>query len=248
MDPPPLIVYVSDGSTGAPLEAAGLWVDGSLLRRSDREGYIAVEGVRRGGHRLRVAREGYIAEKRSLSVRRRIRPLWIALQPLADGVLHHRVILLDPSPGSDRSLSVALYLQEYLKAAGAKVHVTRDKDAEMAELERVQLANALQPEIMVFIAPHSGRGRAKIGYYPGSAEGLTLARGIQHALATSRHWRSRRIYEDMGYILQQSPCPTVRVQLSSPRPSKREGVSDGRVEAQALYRGILRYFEQNRIP
>ena len=246
IDPPPLILYVSDGNTGTPLEAATLWVDGSAIQQSDREGYAAVEGLSKGRHTFRLTRQGYIAEQRSLSVRQRIHPLRIALQPMAGGVLHHRVILLDPVPGSEESLNVALYLQRYLRAAGAKVQITRDTDRKITELERIQRANALRPEIMLSIAHNGRRGRGvKTGYYPRSAEGFELARRVQKELAASLGWRDRGVYEDASYVVQQSPCPTVRVQLPS-LPSKRSNSSDGRAEAYALYRGILRYFETIR--
>lgn len=243
-DPPPLIVYVSDEEAGTPLKAATLRVDGSVLGQSDEEGYVAVEGLIRGHHTLRVTRGGYISQERSLVLRPRTRPLWIALHPVAGRLLYDRVILLDPVPGSEMSLKVALHLQEVLRAAGAKVQMTRDTDVKRTEVERVQQANALQPEIMVSISHTQEQSRGvKTGYYPRSIEGLTLARLVQKELTTSLGWEDRGIHEDVSYVVQHSPCPTVRIQFSSIRPTRTPS-SDGRAEAYALYRGMLRYVQR----
>lgn len=99
----------------------------------------------------------------------------IALEPMFRGVLHDKVIVIDPEGGgddpgaigntglraSDANLNTAFYLANYLRQAGADVSLTRTMDVSMDNVSRVRFGLERNPDVFLTIGhrlPEPGLG------------------------------------------------------------------------------------------
>ncbi|MCD6386043.1 N-acetylmuramoyl-L-alanine amidase [Candidatus Sumerlaeota bacterium] len=99
----------------------------------------------------------------------------ILLEPMFRGVLHGKVIVVDPEGGgddpgpigntglraADANLNTAFYLADYLRQAGADVSLTRTMDVSMDNVSRVRFGLERNPDVFLTIGhrlPEPGLG------------------------------------------------------------------------------------------
>ncbi len=192
----------------------------------------------------------------------------VALNPIANGVLIGKTIVLDPSSGgrdagsigpngmraSDYALDIARRTAALLRAAGANVQMTRPGDIETSEPRRVMVAEDSGADMMVSIALGSRGESAKTldasghradrsafaGHYPNSPDGARLAKEIGDALG------GLPAVPSVAYVVQQTGCPAVLVQpadiAEGDNEARYRSPEVQRKVADGIYRGILAYY------
>lgn len=257
-------IRVTDARTRAPVEGASLLAGGKPVAVTTSEGWAAVPGSETA---LTVVRAGY----EPASVPATGDAATVALTPRHGGVLHGKRIVLDPAYGGraagaigprgtragDVNLDVALRAARILREAGADVTLTRTRDVEIAEPQRVAAAEESGVEIYVsvsFGAPGSvnraldatGHLRedlgAFVGHYPGSAAGTRLARAIAARLGVGN------VAPSVSYVVQQVSAPAVLVQpatVEAPEAEERYRTVEARQQiAEALSAALVDFYAQ----
>ncbi|KLU59345.1 N-acetylmuramoyl-L-alanine amidase LytC precursor [Peptococcaceae bacterium CEB3] len=161
----------------------------------------------------------------------------------------------------NNTLAVGLDLANILRAAGAKVVLTRTGDApptgsaykELPDLQaRVKIANDAKADLFVSIHNDSYPNPAVGGtstYYsadnPQAAESAKLAQDIQTQTVKALGLQDRGVREAPFYVIKHTTMPAVLVELafiSNPKEEKLLSSPAFRQEAaQGIYQGILAY-------
>jgi N-acetylmuramoyl-L-alanine amidase len=173
---------------------------------------------------------------------------------LCGGALHGRRILLDPeggghdaagqgplgTRGATLNLECARILAGFLEAAGAEVKLARTGDFAIADVERVQAAEAFRAERYLRL---SRAGPARLGAYPTSAAGRAWAARAAASLA-SLGLPAPPVTDEAQYVVQQTSCPAL---LAAPgsladEASETRLLAPGalRAEAYALFLALAR--------
>ena len=141
-----------------------------------------------------------------------------AFVPLLTGVLHGRRITIDPEGGGEDpagvgpsgtraaylNLETARILSGYLVAAGALVHLTRDGDFAVTEVERVQGSEEFRADRYLRI----GHRLRRFGYYFSSPAGKKWAASTAATFA-ALDLTAPFYGEEAQYPLQQTSCPAL---------------------------------------
>lgn len=184
-----------------------------------------------------------------------------------------KVIAIDPGHGGEDSgaigpsgvteksitLRIAKAVQEKLKAAGAKVVMTRTADVEVSpkrrqatdidELQaRCDVANKAKADIFISIHTDSFTSReasGTTGYYytKGTEESKRLAAAIQSGLVAQLRTESRGVKTCNFYVVKHTKMPATLIEVAFVSNPKEEKLmtSKGGVEKAAL--GILKGLE-----
>lgn len=190
-----------------------------------------------------------------------------------------KIIVIDPGHGGpdggavsqqglvekDITLSISLYLRDYLQEAGALVMMTRETDSDLAHPETKKLARRKTEDLMKRIRmtkekkadalisihlnsfPSSKWSGAQTFYNPAREENKKLATLIQTELIRNLE-NTDRLAKQKGdiYILKESPIPTVLVEvgfLSNPQEAALLGnESYQKKVAASIYYGIVSYY------
>lgn len=159
------------------------------------------------------------------------------------------------------NLAVGLALADLLRAAGANVIMTRDKDvaptgsgyAERPDLEeRVKIANAAKADLFVSIHADSFTSVTSNGtttYYSSSSlypdKSRALGQAVQAQIIKNIGLTNRGVRDAGFYVINHTNMPSVLIELgfvSNPVEEKLLGTSDfQKMAAQGIYRGILVY-------
>ncbi len=162
---------------------------------------------------------------------------------IAGGALHGRRIVLDPDGGGDQSqgvgasgargsglaLAVCRALAAFLRAAGADVRLTRDGDASVSDVERVQISEAFRADR--FLRVGFRNEPAKLGHYFSSAAGRAWA-GRTRAEFERLGLAAPPIGENAQYPITQTSCVAMAAMLGP--------LDDAAVEERLLAPGALR--------
>ncbi|NLF98217.1 MAG: N-acetylmuramoyl-L-alanine amidase [Candidatus Riflebacteria bacterium] len=177
-------------------------------------------------------------------------------------------ILLDPGHGgadpgavgptglkeSVVNLRVALYLRELLKADGAEVEMTRDKDIFLSLGERVAMAAKLSPDLFVSIHHNASlrpieANRSEI-YYNAIDRGISqkIGNSMMYELAKWGFGEESIIVPAGFFVLRNNPAPSVLTEgayISIPKIEQElktgKSLTD---QAQALRRAIRETFKE----
>lgn len=170
----------------------------------------------------------------------------------------------------DLSLSIALYVRDYLQEAGAIVFMTREGDYDLAQddtksyskrktedlLKRVSLLQDANPELLISIhmnsIPQERWSGAQTFYHKTAIEeSEVLAKAIQEQLKLNLENTNREANTvETIYILkamQHIPAALVEVGFLS-NPAESQLLVDAqyqRTVAASIYKGILQYVTQN---
>lgn len=170
----------------------------------------------------------------------------------------------------DLSLSIALYLRDYLQEAGAIVFMTREGDYDLASddtksytkrktedlLKRVSLLKETNPDMLISVhmnsIPQERWSGAQTFYHKTAIkQSEELARSIQDQLKVNLENTKREANTvETIYILkemQHTPAALVEVGfLSNPKESQLlVDAQYQRTVAASIYKGILQYVAQN---
>ena len=188
-------------------------------------------------------------------------PRYVAI---ADGALHGRRIVLDPEGGGDDAagtgpsgtraatlnLDVARALAGMLEAAGADVRLTRQGDAAVSELERVQVAEGFRAERYLRIG-HAAAAPV-VGHYFSSGAGRRWAQGVASAFAELGLADSLHVGEVAKYALTQTSATALYVSGGRVDSAASEArlLAPGacRAEAYALFLALAREFAREPSP
>jgi N-acetylmuramoyl-L-alanine amidase len=246
------------GAPGTGGDAPAIqWInaDGFVCLPSDSDGTVSLP--RLAGYRPWITGHEAILAPRDTAETQGFVPVPAAAEAwpprfvaVAGGALHGRRIVIDPAGGGEESagqgvsgaraatlnLQVARALAGMLRAAGADVMLTREGDASLSDVERVQISEAFHADRFLRIG-HAAEP-PMIGYYYSSPGGHAWA---LHALAAfdTLGLKSPPLAEDAQYPLQQTSCPALYVspaRVDAPASEERL-LSPGvlRAEAYALY-------------
>ncbi|HEV8480941.1 MAG TPA: N-acetylmuramoyl-L-alanine amidase, partial [Candidatus Eisenbacteria bacterium] len=219
--------FVRRADTGAGLAGAQVALEGGSAAATNADGFFAVPGSREAA--LRVSAPGFLDTGRMDRGD-------ALVSPVVGGALLGRRITLDPEGGGDESggtgptgvrgaivnLAVARILREDLERAGAAVVLTRESDASVSALSRVQTSEKFRSDRLLRIARRLG-GPTAVGYFPSSAGGRALASRVHRriweaeaadTLRADTTGRSRRppiMMDDANYVLQQTSVPSISI-------------------------------------
>ena len=176
---------------------------------------------------------------------------------IAGGALWGKRVVLDPEGGGDDAagtgrtgtraatlnLDVARALASMLRAAGAEVALTRDGDAAISEVERVQIAEGFKADRYLRIG-HAAAPPV-IGHYFSSAAGSRWGQRLSQT-AVALGLDSVRVADVAKYALTQASAVALYVSLARIDDSAAEArlLESGaaRREAYALYIALAREF------
>jgi len=188
----------------------------------------------------------------------------VSLQPLFDGVLFGKRISIDPAsadPVGDgtaeektsedlANLELANALEGLLTAAGASVRITRRGAEPISNEERIFKVNSFKSTIAIrldhVIPTNEQPAPFGILHYPGSKNGMDLARRIAGGLNRFYGKDAFRVNESARPFLLQTHCPACEILLAPIGSSPgKELVSDNRFirkESFGIFEAIVRYF------
>jgi N-acetylmuramoyl-L-alanine amidase len=162
------------------------------------------------------------------------------------------------------TLSIALYLRDYLQQSGAIVIMTREEDKDLAEegtrgysrrktedlLKRAELIEKQKADLLVSIHlnsfPSAKWSGAQTFYSATNDQNLKLAKSIQEELKRNLN-NTDRVPKpaDTVYLLKALTIPAVLVEvgfLSNPGEAKQMGNDQyQRKVADSIYRGVLKF-------
>jgi N-acetylmuramoyl-L-alanine amidase len=161
------------------------------------------------------------------------RPDTLFMTPWYEGRLLDRRFVIDPEggfglgPGMGQlglsgpyvNQQVALYLAEYLRAAGAKVELTRRSEQTLSPRDVVALTNRFGADRYIEIRHRSALEDSGLTietyFFPGSRTGRAMAEAVQTAAARSLGLESRAPRELVTFPLQQTACPAMVIEYPS---------------------------------
>lgn len=164
---------------------------------------------------------------------------------------------------AEANLGVALELRALLEARGAAVLLTRDTDRDFLTpadsslrfdlAERVRIANAFAPDLFVSIHHNADAGgRHDVNeiqtYYKLGDEGpsLDVAQDVHRALVRNVGIPAHKVLPGNYYVIRNSTAPALLTETSyityPPVEAALRQPEKRRLEAEALYLGIARYF------
>ncbi|HHX77018.1 MAG TPA: N-acetylmuramoyl-L-alanine amidase, partial [Firmicutes bacterium] len=184
------------------------------------------------------------------------------------GKLAGKVVVIDPGHGGYDpgavglsrgleekfvNLDTALRLKDLLGKAGAKVVLTRERDAFISLNQRVNIAHNNDAALFISIHANAHVDRTAGGtetYYNSNhlpRESLRLAELIQRELAGALNLRDMGVKNGDFYVIRATRIPSALVELAFlsneneegllNRPSFRQGA------AEAICRGVHRFFD-----
>ncbi|MGE5559344.1 MAG: N-acetylmuramoyl-L-alanine amidase [Bacillota bacterium] len=155
----------------------------------------------------------------------------------------------------DINLEVALKLAGFLRKAGARVEMTRTDDSYIKNYDRAYLANDLGADLFVSVHTnsmgsnprHSDHKGVLVVYCSGKPECKRLAQLVQEEMVS---WMERPdkkfIVEDLFVVTRETKMPSVIAEIGFLSNREDEALlftAEYRTRAaEALYRGILRFF------
>lgn len=242
---------------------SGAWVRlGDKLTRTDEMGGFLFENLDPGRQPLQIQCPGYLSHEDTVRIRKNAgADHGVSLQPLYGGLLLDKSVAIDAEGGgdeaeatgptglkaSDVNLRVAQYLQEYLEAAGATVHMTRTQFVETIDpVVRTRFVRDLKPNKLVSIShsnPYIEQDGSRCYHFYTDQEGKALAEKIQKHLVSYlgtpdlgvEEWSSYLMIE--AYVDRALVTPTVVTDPSAEERLKETAYL--RREAYAIFCGLL---------
>lgn len=244
---------VVDGKTQLPIVGAAVMAGDSVLAHGSPTGAYGFAS----NTTVRVTAPGY-------------RPVDVAagdditMTPWFDGALHGKRFVIDPQGGpplavgvgplglsaAHVNLRVAVYLEGFMRAAGADVRLARtDEEVRLPE-DVARLTNRFRADRYIELrhpaAPVDSPLVLRAFYFPGSANGQAMSRAVGEAAARRLGIPFRGPAEIVTYALQQTACPAIVIAAPSISNAEEEMRLDGaayqREQAYAIFVGLLRHY------
>lgn len=192
-----------------------------------------------------------------------------ALRQRRGPALKDKVIVIDPSwgginPGhsfgeiyeSEFTFDLAQRLSKRLVALDVAVKITRDKDSSPSELERIEFANLIQPDLVISLHSDNYKNERAEGvasfYYGSELHGIKSLIGERFANLAQREISARtgllncRTHAKGWDLLRLTKSPTVRIDIGYlSNPSDRKKITDSNFRnlvAESLVIAIQRLY------
>jgi len=156
------------------------------------------------------------------------------------------------------NLTVALYLEELLRARGFNVVMTRKNDTSLTLAERAALAEKAKADLFISIHANASLNNkyasgTETYYYQNkktSPQSLYLASLIQQEVSAALKLPSLGVKKAPFHVLRETSMPAALVELAFLSNAVDETIlaSDHclKLAAEALYRAVLRYYNLNQ--
>ncbi|MGB9812941.1 MAG: stage II sporulation protein D [Thermovenabulum sp.] len=184
------------------------------------------------------------------------------LIPPRNKPLISKKIVIDPGRGSKEDLcgpmgisegfinfEIAKNLMDVLKKEGAQVILTRNSNENKNLIERVNLINNYEPDLLIsihqyFLKPEKEK-YIEIYYFPGDKESKRLSECIRKILINTLEVEAVISEADL-FILRESKCPSVVIfvsNLNNPQEEKRLTDEEYRKNiVKSILSGIIQYY------
>ncbi len=164
-----------------------------------------------------------------------------------------------PDPGArgpsgtlekDIDLAIALYLRDYLIAAGARVLMIRTQDIDVGLYERPAIANANHADLFISVhnnATEYDRQSGTETYYTNTNPlSRALADAVHHSVITSLGTIDRGVRTEPFVVIRETKAPSVLVEglyLSNPSDEKRlKDPAFQKSLAEAIWKGVADFY------
>ena len=271
--------FLRDREDGLPVAGATVSLGGRRLGRTNRDGFVSFAAPADTNGLWRIEAPGYewrpgespVLEEAPFSPSSPSPIRVLRLRRSAGGLLHGRVLAIDPEGGGDDragqgpsgtdaswvNYEVAAALARLIEASGGRAILTRGRGTGASDVQRLIAAETAEAFRYILIShrPASGGG-AWIGHYPGSEAGKSLADAIAAAAgrliptdSPERPGGPPTIRENAGYALRQTSSPAVIVNLMPLNDRAAERCMsqpwNAAREAYAIYTGLLEHLAQD---
>jgi len=262
-------IVLRDGRTDTPIAGASIVLDGegaSFTSSTSPGGFASFSIPDDGPYLMRIRSAGYqeysemIEMKRGKAVR-----IDLGLNPVQDGLLRGRSVVLDPElqrgrdtmirdyRPSDLNLKVATLIRRLLEAAGAEVLMIREEDVPRSPVGRIAMSMESGAELHLILRHRQMKKglNVRVSHYPGSVSGGRLAGLMLDEFSRLIDGEIVRL-EEASTVMRHTPSPAVAVTTRIEGEDHSGGAGIDRVirlEAYAIYNALLRYFgveEENR--
>jgi N-acetylmuramoyl-L-alanine amidase len=192
----------------------------------------------------------------------------LRLNPWFGGVLLGKRFVLDPQGGPPAktgvgsmglsgayvNLRVAVYLEAFLRAAGAGVRLTRTSEEVRLPEDIARMTNRYRADRYLELrhpsSAHDTTPAVGAFFFPGSVTGEAMARTLGSALADELGVPLRGPTATVTYALQQTACPAIVVAAPSIGDPAEELRLDSsaylRQQAYGIFLGILEHYDVSR--
>jgi len=254
-----VIVILKDGRSDEPIGGAVLTLtggSGSYRELTSPEGYGVFSIPFEGRYTLDIRKRGYHRDSEEVELKRgEVVRVDLGLNPVQDGVMIGRVVVLDAEEDlrrdpmvsgyrvSDLNLMVADRLRRMLDASGAMAVLPRDRDIPLTPIERVEVSTSEGADVHLVLrhSPAAGRRLVQLSHYPGSPDGERLAGLIGEEIAGIGGFDTR-LMEEASTVMRHTPSPVVAVNVMMDNAAEDSIDALVRIEAYSIYNGLLRFF------
>lgn len=243
--------FVKNGLSGEPVYQAQLISEYRVpMGFTDRNGFYCI--LNQYGQPW-IKKRGFLMTKADSSKNE------IKMLPVDQGALIDKRILVDPEYGGEESgprnadglraadlnLFFANKLMDYLLQAGADVRCTRYGNKTMTPYQRVDASVETGADMIISIGYDSLQPHAcRLYYYPASEQGKEICRHIAGAGYRILGKEKLKGYSEyVNVVLQQTPCPAIRVSPGSILQPDTGFASESYL-AYCIYRGITNFFQE----
>jgi len=145
---------IANQSNGLCVEDALINIADSLISKSTKDGRYYFVEISEGKKSIAVSRKGFYKKGTSANIPKAASVnLDIELNPLFDGILVDKKIIIDSEPGSLLNFMVCQQLRYYLCRAGANVLTTHSEPyADVSEITRTKFIIKHRPDRLISIA------------------------------------------------------------------------------------------------
>ncbi|MDI6784204.1 MAG: N-acetylmuramoyl-L-alanine amidase, partial [bacterium] len=268
-----MIIGSVKSNKGTPIADAEVKLVQSSMGKTNSDGRFYIGELGAGTYPVTIEMNGYAPLTKSVEVKPGVSSrVNFALMPLANGVLHNKLVILDPAYGGAQSgavgqaglvsaqvnLKVALSLQKLLESAGANVIMTRkDNQHLMTDIDKAVLDATTDNDLFLILnhgkSADTAQNYCAIYHYPGQR--IALSKNILTALQKkfgyplipyTGQYGKDGVIDNSDYIIVQTYGIRIEPSLISNPEEEKRLKNDGYLqeEAQAIYDGILAYYTE----
>jgi len=254
--------------TGAVLENVRIGLNRKMYRYTNREGYAYFTDIAPGDYTVTANLQGYypLSFSNTISISESVNTA-VTLEPVYRGLLFGKRIVVDPEYGgiesgatgptglraADENMETARYLVQLLRNAGADALLTRDRGDDVTPYARVRFANAHNAELFVSLRHAENEDPRKKGVetlvYPSSTAGKKVGNFILEAFRKRMGVPVAGPVESAAYVLQQTGCPSVIVNLGYiTNPETEEALYTtqlNRDQAFSLFAALVNFYSED---
>lgn len=182
-----------------------------------------------------------------------------------DGYIKNKIIVIDPGHGGgdggtvgasgtlekNLTLRTAKLLYDKLKAAGAKVYLTRNNDSYISLQSRVSKAHAYNADAFISLHYDSNEDRSvrgSTGFYYHSYQ-KALAQQLYSSMIRKTNLNSRGVAIGNYHVIRENKQKAVLIELGFiSNPEEEMTVKSSRFQenaASGIYDGLTKYFKEN---